>query len=166
MGSGIGDAYQNYDAVFKDAITLFKDKSLKFMGIKPDAKIIEILSNETKEVSVTTEFSDLVFKTDNGYGIHIEEEVDISVADLRRFCGYSAGLQSKHNMDFQTVIITARKPKVPHLKGLSLQFAPVIINMATRDGDQIYNELKREISAGEEVNELDLVCLPMCHSQT
>ncbi len=37
------DVYQNYDAVFKDALTLFKDKTLAFLGVELDTKITEIL---------------------------------------------------------------------------------------------------------------------------
>ena len=43
---------QNYDAVFKDSFSLFKDKSLRFLGIENDARITAILSTEKREIQV------------------------------------------------------------------------------------------------------------------
>ena len=55
---GISDIYQNYDAVFKDAMALFKDKSLEFFGLDKSLVIEAPLKTETKEIAVTTSHSD------------------------------------------------------------------------------------------------------------
>ena len=64
----IDDAYANYDAVFKDAISFYKGKTLDFFGIPGDMKILEPLRTEKKEVRVDTEFSDLTFRISDGRG--------------------------------------------------------------------------------------------------
>ena len=44
----IEDIYANYDAVFKDSLSLFKDKSLDFFGLDPSLRIKEPLKTESK----------------------------------------------------------------------------------------------------------------------
>ena len=63
-------AHANYDAVFKDAMTLFKGKALDFFGLPGDMRINESLRTEKKEVRVATEFSDLTFRLSDGRGFH------------------------------------------------------------------------------------------------
>ena len=75
-------------AIVKDSFALFQHRTFEFLGFEDNAKIIDILSTEDKEVQVKTEFSDLTFKTDKNYGLHIEKEVDISKDDLLGFAGY------------------------------------------------------------------------------
>ena len=162
----VENVYHNYDAVFKDSFILYKDKSLDFIRWEDDAKITEILSTEKKEVRVETEFTDITFKTNKGYGLHMESEVDVSEADMLRFCGYSVDLWARHKIEFRTIVITTKKPRVKSVKGRTLQFTPIIVNLGRRNGDKIYKKLKKKIDAGEEVNELDLIFLPLCSSKT
>ncbi len=68
--------HHNYDAVFKDAMTLFKDKTLDFLGISGVAPIKEPLRTENVQVEVKTEFVDLLFSTNDGKGLHLEGGVE------------------------------------------------------------------------------------------
>jgi hypothetical protein len=156
---------QNYDAVVKDSFTLFKNKTLSFLGIESNARITEILSTEKREVQVDTEFSDLSFLTDKGFGIHIEEETDISRRDLYRFCGYQVDLSQKHGIDFVTVILTFKTAAQKRLETPTLIFCPWIVNLRERDADELLEKIKEKIRRGEEINELELVFLPVCGSK-
>ena len=88
----IGDIHDNYDSVFKDAMVLYKDKSMEFFKMDGAIKITDPLRTESKEIRVSTEFSDLVFGLSNNKGLHLEEETDISRDDLLRFWGYNISL--------------------------------------------------------------------------
>ncbi|MHC6203409.1 hypothetical protein ACYULU_09475 [Breznakiellaceae bacterium SP9] len=138
------------------------------MGINDDelkdVEITELLSTEKREIHVDTEFSDLVFKTDHDFGIHIEEETDISKDDLRRFNGYACDLARIHKIDLITIILTFNKPKTTEIKTKTLHFMPIIINLKERDADKILEELSGKINRNEEINELELVFLPVCKS--
>jgi hypothetical protein len=157
---------QNYDAVFKESFTLFKDKSLRFLGIESDARITEILSTEKREIQVDTEFSDLTFKTDKGFGLHIEEETNISKQDLYRFCGYQVDLAQRHGIDFETLVLTFSAPGVKQIETPTLVFRPWLVNLKERDADLLLEDLSDKVGRGEEISELDLVFLPMCSSRT
>ena len=64
---------RNYDPVFKEAMILFKDKALDFLGLKGIAPITEPLRTESVEIEIKSEFSDLTFATQDGRGLHFEE---------------------------------------------------------------------------------------------
>lgn len=157
---------QNYDAVFKDALTLFKDKTLDFLGIESGTVIKNVLSTEKKEILVESEFSDLTFEINRPYGIHMEFEKEVSFKDLLRFFGYSVDLWKRYGKEFVTVIVTSKKPSVSMINGKTLNFKPIIINMGERDADALINGIRDKINKGEQVNELDLIFLPLCKSET
>jgi hypothetical protein len=157
---------QNYDSVFKDSFTLFKNKNLRFLGIESDARITEVLSTEKREIQVDTEFSDLTFLTDERFGFHMEEEIDISRQDLYRFCGYHIDLTQRHGIDFQTVILTFKKPTIRAIETPTLIFKPLIVDLSERNADEVFERLRQQIESGKEINELDLVFLPVCRSET
>jgi len=81
--------HTNYDLGFKEAITLFKDKALDFFGIDDLASITEPLATESVQVEIKSLFRDLVFATQEGKGLHFEEEVHLSEDDLWRFLDYN-----------------------------------------------------------------------------
>ncbi|MDR2855420.1 MAG: hypothetical protein LBV40_04620, partial [Methanomicrobiales archaeon] len=85
----VKDVHTNYDQVFKEALTLFKDKTLDFLGLHGIAPIAEPLRTENVEVSIRSEFADLTFALQDGRGIHFEEEVQLSKDDMMRIAGYS-----------------------------------------------------------------------------
>ena len=161
----IDDIYQNYDAVFKDALTLYKDKSLDFFGLDLP-KIIEPLATETKEIIVRTKISDMTFKLEFNTGAHFEEEVELSYDDLCRFCIENAELRRLYKMDFITVIFTMRETENISIDGESLKFYPKIINCTKWDGDSILSKLQYNIENGLEINELEMIYLPLFGSKT
>jgi len=59
--------HRNYDYVFKEALVLFKDKTLDFLGLTDIAPIGDSLSTESVGIEINWEFKDLVFATQDGY---------------------------------------------------------------------------------------------------
>ncbi|MCL2813818.1 MAG: hypothetical protein FWD23_04385 [Oscillospiraceae bacterium] len=158
------DIWQNYDAVFKDAVTMFKDKSLDFFGLPEDITITEPLKTETTEIVVKSEFADLTFKLSNGKGMHLESEADLSKNDLFRFCHYHVDLIRAYGIDFTTVIFVKDEYSVESLDYEMLQFKPVVINCGGYDADEILAKLQARASAGEPLNELEAIYLPLFKS--
>jgi hypothetical protein len=161
----IENVWQNYDSVFKDAVSLFKDKSLDFFGLPKDITIVEPLRTEIKEIIVKSEFADLTFKMSNGKGLHFESEAALSEDDLFRFCQYHIDLIRTYKFDFMTVILVKDAHKKISLDYEILKFNPIIINCADYDADQILAKLKEQATKGEELNELELIYLPLFKSE-
>ena len=122
----IKDIHANYDAVFKDAMSLFKNKALDFFGLDPSIKIEEPLKTENVEILILSEISDLAFMLSDGRGLHMEEETDVSKDDLLRFCGYNVSLARTYKTEFITMVITNNMPKNREIAHECLNFKPVI----------------------------------------
>ena len=122
--SGIDDIYTNYDTVFKDAMDLFKDKSLDFFGLDNSLRVKEPLKTEKKELVVTSEFSDGSFLLSNNKGMHTDSQTDISKKDMLRFCGYNLYQVQTYGMEFITIIVTNRAPSITSIDYQCLKFPP------------------------------------------
>ena len=156
--------HTNKDFVFKDALVLFKDKTLDFLGLTDIAPLGESLRTETVDVEVTWEFQDLAFATQDGRGVHFEEEDDLSKDDVLRFAGYNISLSRVHKRVFDTVIFVKKPTTQMEIKTNQLHFAPIIVQCSKIDADTMLNRLKKDIAAGKPINELEVIYLPLFRS--
>ena len=156
--------HQNYDPVFKEAMTLYQDKALDFLGLTGISPIIEPLRTESVEIEIKIEFRDLTFGTQDGRGLHFENEVDLSTDDLLRFGSYNIGLSRVYKREFITVIFVKNPTKLKEVRTAQLLFEPIIVQCSSFDADAILDRLKKDIAAGMVVNELELVYLPLFQS--
>ena len=164
-GSGVmEDIHVNYDPVFKEALILFKDKALDFLGLTGIAPITEPLRTESVEIEIKIEVRDLNFGTQDGRGLHFEEEVNLSHDDLLRFCGYNTGLSRTYKREFITVVFVKNPTTLTEVRTKQLNFMPVIVQCSKIDADAMLNKLREDIAAGRPINELELVYLPLFHS--
>jgi len=164
--SALDEIWRNYDAVFKDAVTMFKDKSLGFFGLPDDVTITEPLKTETTEIIVKSEFADMTFRMSNRKGMHFESEVALSLEDLFRFCHYHIDLIRMYKCDFTTVIFVKEPHSIASLDYEMLQFKPIIINCGDYNADEILAKMKKQLVAGEALNELEAIYLPLFKSAT
>ena len=134
------------------------------MGITGIAPIGDSLNTETVEIELTWEFQDLAFSTQDGRGIHLEEEVDLSRDDLLRFCGYNISLNRIHKREFITVIFVKNSTNLTEIKTEQLHFKPIVIQCTTIDADAMLDRLKNNIASEKPINELEAVYLPLFSS--
>ena len=158
-------AHQNYDAVFKDAISLFKDKALDFLGLDGSMRILEALRTEKREVEVKTEFCDMTFRLSDNTGLLLEQEVDLSYDDLLRFCGYTVDLMREYKCEFFTLVLVNKAPAIASIDIAGLKFSPQIVVCGEKDGDVVLDRLKAQAESGLPINELELVYLPLFGSK-
>jgi len=152
--------------VLKESFDIFKNKSLHFLGIGDlNDTISDILSTEITETVTKKAFADKVFKKSNGTGLHIEWEADISNADFIRFAEYHLGLTKLHNILFQTVILSNKKPTNIMWESPSMLFKPTVIILSDRNFDKTIINIDYMIENNEPINELELIYLPMYSSK-
>lgn len=97
--------HQNYDLVFKEAFSIFNNKSLAFLGIDLPS-IDSFLVTEIPEVETTDDMMDLNFRLEDGSIIHLEEEMALSKRDLIRFAHYDLRLFQYYETHVHTVVLT------------------------------------------------------------
>ena len=143
------DVHKNYDSVFKEAMALFKDKTLDFLGLHGIAPITEPLGTENVQVEIRSEFLDLTFALQDGHGAHFEEEVEL-LRDKREFI---------------TVIFVKEPTGIKEFRTEQLSFAPIIVQCSKIDADAMLKKLKKSVAGHEPINELELIYLPLFYSE-
>ena len=156
--------HQSYDPVFKEAMTLFQDKALDFLGLTGIAPITKPLRTESVEIEIKVEFRDLTFGTQDGRGLHFENEVDLSQDDLLRFCSYNVGLSRVYKREFLTVVFVKNPTNLNEVSKAQLQFKPIIVQCSKFDADSNLDRLRKDIAGGRQINELEAIYLPLFHS--
>ncbi|MDR1704098.1 MAG: hypothetical protein LBS19_05375 [Clostridiales bacterium] len=158
------DVHKNYDAVFKEVMVLFKDKTLDFLGLHNIAPITEPLRTENVRIEINSELLDLTFALQDGKGAHFEEEVDLSRDDMLRFGSYHLNLCRVYKRDFITIIFLKNPTNIKELRTEQLNFTPIIVQCSEFNADVVLDRLKTGVANGEPINELELIYLPLFHS--
>ena len=149
---------QNLDKVFKESLSLFKGKTLDFLGLSGIAPITEHLGTESIQVEVVWEFADLAFATKDGLGLHLEEEADLSNDDLLRFLGYNVNMSRAHKREFRTVVFVKNQTNLTAVKTEQVRFSPIIVQCSKIDADAILARLRQAVASGQPINELEAIC--------
>lgn len=155
-------SYKNYDMVIKEALTLFENKTLDFLGLDLP-KIISVEDTELYKIETKNNFIDLNFMLEDGTLLHIEEETHVSLKDLLRFAQTDLMMYGKKHRKIHTVVLTktAAEQTKNTIDAGSLIYKVDCINLTEDDWEDTYNKLKSKIESGEEFNELELIFLPL-----
>ena len=157
---------KNYDLVFKEAFSIFDNRSLAFLGIDLPP-IHSFLVTEIPEVETTDDMMDLNFRLEDGSILHLEEEMNLSKRDLIRFAHYDLRLFRYYDAPVHTVVLTPANStsgtKVLDIG--SLQYNVLQIVLSDRDGDALLSQMQNALEKGEQVNELELIFLPLMKSE-
>ena len=148
----------NYDVAFKESMRLFEQYVLSFLQIKEDTKIVQNISPESITIEVKKLMADMFFLLNDGSGLNIEWQARITRTDMLRFQSYSVMFMEKYKLqDMQTVILTREKPRVDSITYSSGTFRPLIINLTERNPEEALEKIKKQITAGEEINPLEII---------
>lgn len=157
--------YQNYDNVFKNSFSIFKQGINDFLEI--DLPEIEgFIETEFAEIETADERLDLNFRLADGSILHLEEEADISRNDLIRFASYDLKLYKRYGDEIRTIVLCVNgfQDSLAGFDTNSLEYSTTVVDMSERDGDSKIEEISQKIEAGEEVNILELIFLPLMNS--
>ena len=157
---------QNYDLAFKEAFSIFEDKTLTFLGLDLP-KIASFLETEFPEIETHDDTMDLNFQLDDGSILHLEEETHLSIDDLIRFAHYDLRLYQRYQTVIHTVVVTPASgtPGTKTLDTGTLHYRVHQVVLKRRDADAVLEKIRRALDVGEPVNELELIFLPLMESQ-
>ncbi|MCK8824103.1 DUF4351 domain-containing protein [Fuchsiella alkaliacetigena] len=159
-------SYHNYDTIFTNSFSVFKNKVIDFLGVDLP-RIDSFVETKFAEIETSKQRLDLNFRLEDGSILHLEEEADISKNDLIRFAAYDLKLYNRYRDPIRTVILCINgfeDSKATFNTG-SMAYKTIVVDMSDRDGDSVYEEIQRKIEAGEEVNVLELIFLPLMKSK-
>ena len=160
-------AYQNYDLAFKEALTIFENQTLDFLGLNLP-KITGVLATEFAEVETRDEFVDLLFWLEDGTILHIEEQNVLSTEDLIRFAQYVLRIFKRHRVPVHTVVLSPASASTEGTRGFdmgSLQYSVTHIVIRDRNADEVLEQVRKELSAGRPIHEIELIFVPLMESR-
>ena len=139
---------------------------IDFLGVDLP-RIDSFVETKFSEIETNNQGLDLNFRLEDGSLLHLEEEADISKNDLIRFASYDLKLYNRYRKPIRTVIlcINGFKDSQASFNTGSLDYKTTVVDMSKRDGDSVYQKIQRKIEAGEEVNVLELIFLPLMKSK-
>jgi hypothetical protein len=155
----------NYDFVFKDSFSLFKNDIGDFLKVELPG-IDSYLETEFAEIETSADRMDLNFKLEDGSILHLEEEIEVSVDDLIRFASYDLKLYNRYRDRIRTIILCIKGYPAAEaaFNAGSLGYNTTVVNMSDKDGKEKLKELREKIEKGEEINYLELIFLPLMSS--
>jgi hypothetical protein len=158
--------FHNYDKVFKDAFSIFNHKVLDFLGMDLP-KIERFLETEFTEIETQGNRMDLNFLLEDGSILHLEEEVSLSKNDIIRYAAYDLKLYARYGTTINTVVLCVNKVGKTNtcIDAGSLKYSVRILDMSEKDADYKLYELKQKITDNQEINELEIVFLPLMRSK-
>jgi len=153
------------DIIQKYAISLFRNVTLEFYGIKI-AGIKELINPEVPVVTVSGSSADVVFLLDDETYLHLAFETGYDIAKLIHCAGYDLRLFERDRRSVRTVLIyTADVIDEPDdLTMGSLAYTPDVILMGSYDGNAMFAKLNSKIRTGEDLTDsdmLNLILLPL-----
>ena len=158
--------YQNYDIVFKDSFSIFRNKVIDFLDVDIP-KIDSFLDTEFAEIETNKQQLDLNFRLTDGSILHLEEEADISQEDLIRFSSYDLKLYNKYRKKIRTIILCVNgfDNRQAIINAGSFNYQAIVVDMSEKDGDAKSKQIEKKLASDEEINILDLIFLPLMNSK-
>ena len=147
------------DAIFKEAMEVFKDSAVSFFGI--NTKIIAPAVTELKDIVVNTNFIDYTFYTSDNSILHFEFQSTKKKKDVQRFMFYDASLNYSQDKPIRTVIVYSSEiENAPSIYDAgSIKYEVENFYMKNLDGDSSFERVKAKVKEGIELSENDILTL-------
>jgi hypothetical protein len=163
------DYQQNYDIIVKWLADALRGQTLEVIGVKT-GRIEEVFGFEPSDIAVRAGRTDVMARDDTGALYHIEEQRNLSRADMYRFAAYHFLAAKQWGTDITDIILASGNisAKDREIATKSGKYSPVVIDFSNRDGKKRLAEIREAVRSGESgnFNPLELVFLPLCGKET
>jgi hypothetical protein len=150
--NGTGYA-QNYDVTVKWMAAALRGETLEVLGVK-SGRIEEVFGFEAADIPVKAGRVDIMARDDAGDLFHIEEQRDLTRADMCRFAAYHF-FEAAQWENVTDIILASGDVWVGKKEGgrvirtKSGKYEPVVIDFSGRDGEERLEEIREEVRAGK-----------------
>ena len=158
---------QNYDVIVKWLAAVLRGETLEVLGVNT-GRIEEVFGFEPVEITVTTGRVDVLARDDTGAVYHIEEQRNLTKADLYRFAAYHFLAAKQWGTSLTDIILTSGEvysgDKTITTK--SGKYTPTVIDFTQRDGLKRLAEIRDAVERGAFEQWIELVFLPLYGTET
>mgnify|MGYP001552912974 CR=1 FL=1 len=154
--------YHNYDLVLNWLSEAFRGRTLDVLGVET-GEILRVRSCKPVEISVSAGIMDVIFEDADGRGYHVEEQRNMTEADLHRFAAQHFSAAREWRDRITDIILTSGTPYAgkKEIRTPSGTYAPVIIDLTGRDGPKRFGEIREALDSGDFSVLTELVFLPL-----
>ncbi len=147
------------DAIFKEAMDVFKDSAVSFFGI--DVNIIAPALTEIKDIVINTNFTDYTFYASDNSILHFEFQTTKKKKDIQRFMFYDASLNYSQDKIIRTIVVYSSEiENAPsQYDAGSIKYKVENFYMSNLDGDKNFEEVKSKVHAGQQLSKKDILNL-------
>ena len=163
MDSKNGKEYQhNYDFIVKWMTEVLRGETLDFIGLNI-GRIKDVFGFEPVDIKVLTGRVDIMVRNEEGALFHIEEQRNLSKADMYRFASYY--FQGAKNWGNKlTDIIIASGDVYSGKKTIAASsgdYKPIVIDLSERNGWKRLDEIRRAVAENDLSGLFELVFIPL-----
>ncbi|MCP4396483.1 MAG: hypothetical protein GY801_04095 [bacterium] len=163
MQSQNGKEYaQNYDVVVKWLANVLRGETLEILGV-PSGRIEEVFGFEPVDIAVKAGRVDVMARDETGAIYHLEEQRNLTLADLYRFASYHFQAARQWGKQVTDVILASGEVYGGEtvISTCSGRYAPIIVDFTQKNGPKRLAEIRAAVDAGTFTNWLELVFLPL-----
>jgi hypothetical protein len=160
-------SHQNYDRAFKEALALFENQTLDFLGLNLP-RITRVLPTEFAEIETKDDLVDLLFWLEDRSVLHIEGQTALSEDDLYRFARYDLKIINRYRVPVHTVVLSPFFARDGGMRGFtmgSLSYSVHHVVIHDRNADEVLLRVREELLAGRPISELELIFIPLMKSR-
>ncbi len=156
------DYAQNYDIIVKWMAAALRGETLEVLGLQT-GRIEDVFGFEPVDIAVRAGRLDIIARDDTGTLYHIEEQRDVSRADMFRFASQHFSAAAQWGSNITDVILASGNSTVSTHKLITASghYEPIIIDFATSDGRKRLADIRQAIASGDTTNLMELVFLPL-----
>jgi hypothetical protein len=133
-------------------------------------RIREVFGFEPADIAVRAGRVDVMAQDDTGAVYHIEEQRDMSEADMYRFAAYHFLAAEKWGKKLTDIILASGRvcAEDKTIATESGTYSPIVIDFSKRDGRKRLAEIREAASSGDfgNLNPLEMVFLPLYGKET
>lgn len=154
--------FHNYDFAVTWLSEVFRGQTLGVLGIET-GEIRRVSAFRPAEISVSTGVVDVVFEEVGGHAWHLEEQRNLSEADLYRFASQHFSVAREWRNRVTDIILASGREctRRTEIQTPSGTYAPIIINLIGRDAQKRFREIREALGKGDLSVLPELVFLPL-----
>jgi len=163
MNSKNGLEYkQNYDFIVKWMTEVLRGETLDFIGLKI-GRIQDVFGIEPADIKVTAGRVDIMVRNEEGALFHIEEQRNLSKADMYRFASYYFQGAKKWGDQLTDIIIASGdvysgKKTIAASSGA---YHPIVIDLSERNGWERLDVIRKAVAENDLSGLSELVFIPL-----
>ena len=156
------DYFHNYDFAVTWLSEVFRGQTLKSLGVET-GEIRRVSAFKPTEISVSAGVVDVIFEEVTGHAWHLEEQRNLTDADLYRFASQHFSVAREWQNRVTDIILASGRhcTETREIQTPSGTYAPIITDLTGRNAQKRFHEIREALEKGDLSVLPELAFLPL-----